>query len=713
MSGTKTHYTMRELAGVPGMTATESGNIRMAKRENWQGQKRKGTKATEYPLTCLPEATRNHLIGAILLTPTAEQSMTKSVSPAELIERPAAPAPAVQKLAELKTWQQKIMDARLCFIRLIERAENEIGVNKAVTHLAEKSKAGELPEEMQRLVSVANARAGNSGGRALSRSSLLRWWREYKAAGGNYAVLAPAQVEKQEIPAWAPLFLKLYQVPQKPSVDMVVRDMAALLPVGIAVPSTAAVRRWVKKYSRLEIQKGRKSGSELRGQRLYRERDFSHMAPGDCFVFDGHSFKALVAHPHHGRPFKPEICCGIDVATRYAVGFSVGLAESTQTVADAIRASMTINEHSPVACIPAAIYADNGGGNLAKVNSDEIAGLYARLGITFMTGIAGNPQARGVIERLNSSLWIPAAKRLPTFVGKDMDTLEARKVYLTLQKEVRASQKSGLPVNSPLLLSWPDFIDFCADEINAYNHRPHSSLDRIRDPRTNLMRYMTPAECWASFVAKGWQPVLPEEKEMDTLFRPHEMRPCSRGKITLWGNVYSDASLEHYHGTKLMVGYDIHDASRVWVREPQGRLIVVAKRDAHKSGFISITANEKNIENRYKNRMRTLGRKVEEVELERRGAPLQLVANVASAEVIAQTNAIIAKVEAKKKLVNSPIERLQEIRERIKNGGEVSAYEQQWVSDYDAFFATGKKSQLLRNDEFCTGPAIAAKAEHQ
>lgn len=702
---TQTHYTARELAGLPEMPTSERRVLAKAERENWPGQKRAGSKATEYPLTCLPAATRDHLIGAILLLPTVEQQLTIAAPVTALIERPQAPT-LVQPLAALKTWQSKIMDARLGFIRLIEQAECTIGVMKAVTTLAEKSKAGTLPEELQHLVTIANARAGKDGVRALSRSSLLRWWREYKAAAGNYAVLAPAQVEKQEIPAWAPLFLKLYQVPQKPSIGMIVRDLATLLPAGVTLPSEATVRRWEKKYSRLEIQKGRKSGSELRGQRLYRERDFRHMEPGDCFVFDGHSFKALVAHPHHGRPFKPEICCGIDVATRYAVGFSVGLAESTQTVADAIRASMTINEHSPVACIPAAIYADNGGGNLAKVNSDEIAGLYARLGTNFQTGIAGNPQARGVIERLNSSLWIPAAKRLPTFVGKDMDSLEARRVYLTLQKEVRASQKSGLPVNSELLMSWLDFIAFCADEINAYNHRPHSTLDRIRDPHTNLMRYMTPAECWARFVANGWVATLPEESEMDTLFRPHEMRPCTRGKVRLFGNVYSDAALEHYHGTKLMVGYDIHDASKCWVRDGEGRLIVVAKRDAHKSGFISVTANEKNKENRYNNRMRTLGRKVEEVELEKRGAPLQLVANVASPEVIENSNNFMAKIEEtkRKKMVDSPLERLQEIQGRSAAGEEVSPYEQQWADDFNTFFATGKKSALLRTDEFCTGP---------
>ena len=62
-----------------------------------------------------------------------------------------------------------------------------------------------------------------------------------------------------------------------------------------------------------------------RKETALRKRDTSNYKPlGVC---DGHSFKAKVAHPAHGRPFKPEICAIIDAATRVVVGWSTGLTE--------------------------------------------------------------------------------------------------------------------------------------------------------------------------------------------------------------------------------------------------------------------------------------------------------------------------------------------------------------------------------------------------
>ncbi|PLX92149.1 MAG: hypothetical protein C0621_10375 [Desulfuromonas sp.] len=700
MSEIKTHYTSRELATLPGMPTTERGVQLLATRQNWPWRKRAGRGGgREYPVTALPDQTREHLVGTLLLTTRDEIATPAAIS--SVSAEPPASVAEVQPLAELKTWQQRRMDARLQFIRLIERGACTIGVNKTIDTLVAKAKAGLLPDDLQRLVPVANARSGGDGGRTLSRRTLMRWWSDYKKSGGDYAALAPAKAEREAVPPWAAHFLKLYQVPQKPSLAMVVRDLAVILPEGVEPPSETQVRSFVKKYSRLDIQKGRKSGSELRGQRLFRQRDSSGLEPGDIFVFDGHSFKAYVSHPAHGRPFKPEVCCGIDVATRYVPGFSVGLAESTQTVADAIRACLTVDEKSPVGCIPAIIYADNGGGNTAKVNADDIAGLYARLGITFKTGIPGNPQGRGIVERLNATLWLPAAKRLPTYTGKDMDSLTARGVYLTLQKEVREAKKSGLPVKSDLLIAWADFIALLEDEVNAYNHRPHSALPRIADPGDGRMRHMTPAECWANWVAKGWRPILPETAEIDTLFRPHEQVKCTRGTVRLFGNIYADPALNHYHGMLLTVGYDIHDASRVWVRDEEGRLIVVARRDANKSAWMPVTAMEKAREQRYQNRMRTLERQREEVELERAGAPQEVAFEaIEITPEIERGSEIVARLEAKKKerpMPENDFETAEALQDEISRGLEVSPDEQQWLDDYNHFLTTGKKRGLHRS----------------
>ncbi|MDW7643410.1 MAG: Mu transposase C-terminal domain-containing protein [Desulfuromonadales bacterium] len=636
----------------------------------------------------------------------AEQVETAAETALVCQEEAEVPAViAVPDLGSLKNWQQRVMDARLAFMRLIERAP-EGGVTLAIDTLVKKSRTEELPPFYQALVPMANARAGKEGKRALSKRTLMRWWSDYKKSGGKWASLAPKKVEKDDIPAWAPAFLKLYRVPQKPSINHALEDLAAMLPEGATLPSESQVRRFLKKYSRLEVQRGRKSGSELRSQRIYRERDTDGLSPADVYMCDGHSFKADVAHPGHGRPFKPEVCTVIDAVTRVAVGWSAGLAESSLTVADALRHACTVNEEKPYGGIPAIFYTDNGGGNTAKINADEVAGLFPRLGVTFETGIAGNPQGRGMIERLNSSLWIPAAKKLATYTGKDMDSLVKRNVYLTLDKEVKAADREQRDVQHELLISWPEFLLFMADEVDRYNRRPHSSLPRITCPQTGRRRHMAPLEYWAEFVGHGWKPMMLDEHEIVSLFRPHEIVKCNRGMIRLWKQVYSDPVLEHYHGMELMAGYDVHDASKIWVRDLEGHLLVIAKRDAHKSKIFPMSKIELAAEQRYKNRMKNLRAKEEETELEYRSRtietrPIQDVIEI-EAEVVEKSEKIIARAAKKKKLFSSVWERYEDLCSRMSQGdATVTDYEKQWRQDYEHYTETGKRKGLFKEDEFC------------
>lgn len=58
----KSHYTAKELAGLPGMPETESGVIRKVQKENWPYQKRSGRGGgREYALASLPAETRQAL----------------------------------------------------------------------------------------------------------------------------------------------------------------------------------------------------------------------------------------------------------------------------------------------------------------------------------------------------------------------------------------------------------------------------------------------------------------------------------------------------------------------------------------------------------------------------------------------------------------------------------------------------------------------------
>lgn len=698
MTRNKAYYTAKELVGLPGLPTTESGVIRKAKSDSWPSRPRQGKGGgREYPLTALPQATRDHLLAHKVSLIAPAETTTALV---------ATESQPLQSLAELKSWQTRTMDARLAIIRYVEESAKAVGISAAIGAIVKQAQSDDLPEQIRELIRSANKRSGqDSGKRTLSEATIYRWIREYKAAGKNYTALAPKAVEKEAVPPWAPAFLKAYRVPQKISVAAAIEDME--LPAGIPYPSEAQAYRFLSKMSRLDVQRGRKSPQELRSQRGYCDRDTSKFYPGDICLCDGHSFKAYIAHPVHKRPFHPEVCAVIDAVTRTVIGWSAGLAESAQTVADAVRHAVTTNEQKPEGCIPAIFYTDPGAGNKASVNAHDFTGLYARLGITWKTGIPGNSQARGLVERMQGTLWVKAAKKLPTFTGGDMDKKVRRKVYLLLDAEVKKAKKEDRLPSSELLMSWAEFLDFCQSVVDSYNRRPHSALPRISDPQTGLRRHMCPLEYWSHFLAQGWTPTLPTADELDHLFRPQLQAKTIRGGVTVFGNKYTNKELEHYHGEILNVAYDIHDASLVWVRDQEERLICTAKFEGNKRDFYPVPVVEKARNDRMRRRLKTKQLQIEEIELEAKGviettAPerIELPAEVIDFEARQQQKQIA--LAPSRKFFDSIDDLHDDIRER-QGHGQASDYEIQWADDRDRSLSSGKRVGLYRDDPECAG----------
>lgn len=600
MEAKRTGIEIAELLGVSARTV-----YRWATEENWP---------------CVQELDNGMVVKRFLVSLLPKDRRLALVTTADsLVAVPAAGELAVvdtelPKLSELKGWQRKVMDARIALFREFQRLERQYGTNAAVKEFCLQAKTERLPDGLQELVPIANARSGkdSNGSRAISKSTIYRW-KKMEAQG--LVAFAPAAIEKKTIPDWAPYFMECYQIPSNPSIHQAMEEMAKLLPEGVAMPSYSQVRRFHAKRSRLDRERGRKTGSEFKALKGHKVRDTSQLRPLDVGVCDGHSFKARVAHPIHGGPFKPEICAVIDAATRVLVGWSVGLAESATTVADAVRHAATVNGTKRYGGVFNILYTDGGSGNTARINTDEFTGLFPRLGTTHRTGIAGNPQARGIIEIINKTVWIRAAKALPTFVGKDMDSLTERKIYLMVEKDMRQKK------HSDVLLSWPQFVEFCGKTVDDYNRRPHSSLPKINDPETGLRRHMSPFEAWAWHAANGWKQEEHQltEQEIEVLFRPRIERTVQRSMVKIGNSFYYDRILDHYNGEKVQVGYDMHDAERVQIWDAEDRLICHARFEANKVDFYPIPMVEKAANERAKRRAKIKLDQLAEIESERRG----------------------------------------------------------------------------------------------
>ena len=602
-----------DLAGLPELPSTDRNVRAKAQREDWQTRTvaapgGPGGVRQEYHILSLPAAARAALLDAARRVPAAQANDEPDAAPINLTPYdPVDPSPVTTHLAD---WQRRVMDARAVLLDELDRLALILGQGPAVAHLVNAARADSLAEPLADLVPVANARSGAAiakgcGSRTLSDRSLRRWARQ--RADHGVAGLAPRAAADPDLPDWGQALLRLYQRPTKPSLQQCLRDLPGDLPDWMDPPSYDQARRFLSKMDAVEREMGRRGPNGVAALRGFVRRDTRDLRPLDVVSADGHTHKCDVQHPATGRPFRPEVVAVIDAATRKVIGWSAGLAENAHVVMDALR--HTVITHG----VAAIFYSDNGPGFIARAMTDEVVGFRARIGIHHETSRPGRPQGRGMIERLQASLWIDAAKRLPGYAGPDMDR-EARK---RIQKATKRDlARTG---SSRLLQPWDQFLAWCQDAVDAYNDRPHTALPRLQCSVVGRMRHQTPNEAWAGHLSRGWKPVtLSDDTAMD-LWRPYEERVVQRAEVRLpWGRYYS-AALEPWHGETVRVGYEIHDGSRVWVRDLDGRLIATAQRDGNLRPYMPASKLEHARNERAQRRLALLDEKRRDVEVERRG----------------------------------------------------------------------------------------------
>lgn len=559
-------------------------------------------------LTIPPPDHNSHAHPALALNPSppcaasssffaAAQASAADVPPQEgaggfLTPAPAAGTPDLARATtQLKSWQRDVMLARKGVLDAIARmAANGSGCERrAIRALIDGYKAGTLREEIAERLRAANARCGKY--RVIERATVARWKKLYAKDG--IAGLAPKSMERWEIPAWGAALLAIWQQPQKPSLAFAVNELAKQLPEGAKPPSYTTVRRFLTRMGAIERETGRRLPREMKNLRPFVRRDVSEMFPCDVYTADGHTFDAEIAHPIHGQPFRPEVTGVKDVVTRRIEGWSAGLAESTWTVADAWRNAVEVGG------VNALFYVDLGSGFNSKVIAGPVLGIEERLGATVTNSLPYNSQARGQIEN-SHKLWITLAKTFATYMGADMDPEAKKRAFKITRRDVAAVGKSRL------LPTWPEFLAACQKAVNAYNARPQMGLPKMRDAKTGRMRRMSPNEMREKFLAEGWEPLRLSAEESADLFRPYRECIVLRGEVRLFNNTYFAKALAEYHRERVRVGYDIHDASRVWVRDQAERLICVAEFEANKKAYFPQSFIEQAVEKRSKAAVRRL-----------------------------------------------------------------------------------------------------------
>lgn len=571
-------------------------------REGWNGlpdnlcRKRTGRQGGggfEYHISLLPDALQQALHAeatrAVVLA-NQDAKRTQEIARREKLST-----------ANLSARQRDVLNARSAILSAVEMHQiaNGLSQRQAIqSALADPETVG----ISERLLATANDR--RQGGEEIARISLrtIQRWFEARETVGLGALAPLPTKEKQDVPSWFWQFLRFYAQPTKPCLTDALENYSKALPAHIMPPNYDQVRRLMARLGNVEKHRGREGSLTLKSRMAFTMRSTDDLLPGCVDTADGKTFDAEIAHPIHGQPFRPEITSIVDVATRRCVGFSFGLAENTIGVVDALRHAC--EQHG----IPAIFYVDRGPGFKNDVLDNQLTGVTERLGITKLHSLPQNSQARGIIERFNGSVWNPLSKEFDTYIGADMDRQARQKSFKATRKDIKLfGASSRLP-------SWQEFLVACAHAVASYNAKPHSSLPGK----------MSPNQYWDYHVSTGFEIVPVLEHERNDLFRPYVKRRTRRAMIEWLTNSYFHLSLEEFHGEDVAVGYDIHDASKVWVRQIErrdgeellGRLICVAVFAGNEERYIPLTMERSAIEKRAASRARRLSDHLADVEAE-------------------------------------------------------------------------------------------------
>lgn len=465
-------------------------------------------------------------------------------------------------------------------------------------------------------LAMANDRRGEA---RISRTTLYDWFRARDDGGVLALAPKPTRVDEPVPPAFFD-FMRFYAVPSKPSMADAHREYLkagdgrdGVQPMTLTLGQVCRILK--DRLNHIERNVGREGILTLKARMSYVTRTTDDMWPTTIYTADGKTFDAEVADPVSQKPMRPEITSVLDVATRKCVGYAVSRKENVIAVTEALRRSCSAHG------ICAIFYTDRGAGYKNKTFDADVGGLMGRLGITKMHALPYNSQAKGIVERFNH-VWNDVAKRMPSYMGRDMDKEAGQKFHKVTRLGIK---QFGMSRHLP---GWAEFIAAVEAEIAAYNDRPHSGLPKFDDV-SGRRRHMTPNEAWAMHVAAGFEPVMTLPEEEDDLFRPYVIRTVRRAQVEWNTNTYFHEALEPLHGTKVVVGYDLHQAARVWVRAfdvasgQPGQLICVARFGGNSQSYVPRTFEQAALETRQKTSLKRLERKVSDKQAEM-DAPVML-----------------------------------------------------------------------------------------
>lgn len=597
------------------LPSTKAGVIYRAKKDDWSNRKRSGRGGgVEYAFESLPADAQAEIKSKAYKALMPRQSPKAQRDIAVMSNR---------NIDTLDSEQRATADARVHMTLLVGQYEASTGSRTAAIKLvSEMSRDMALPvdESTDYNAVCATALAKVRGKAGVGVRRLHQWCIDADKCETPTERLLALAPQKQGQPVikptrmeWLPDFMAVYRNTNGLSMAEAYRTFE--LSYGAkhgadAVPHYDAVRRAMDKMPKYVRECGRLTGASMKALKTYVKRDWSTLVNNDVWTGDGHSLKMKVAHPDHGKPFTPELTLIMDTASRYIVGWSMAYSENQLAVGDALRHAMT--KHG----IPAIYYSDNGSGQKNKTFDTDVIGIFPRLGVHHETGIPGNPQGRGIIERVMKTIAQPIAREFETYHGPNVDSDTHRKIS-TATASLANAQAAGREVLTPKqawakgkLPSWKQLLDVTEAVISWYNNEhKHTALGNVTPA---MMRQHI-------FNQMDAEDIIPlTEVEARDMFRPAVSRKVQRAWVTVYNNEYWHQALEAWDGKEVDIFIDQHDAATVIIRDKDGSYICDAILDGNKRLAFPETLVERTKRQRAETRIKKLDEKKQQAIAETR-----------------------------------------------------------------------------------------------
>lgn len=301
------------------------------------------------------------------------------------------------------------------------------------------------------------------------------------------------------------------------------------------------------------------------------ERNYDLINVGDILVCDGHRLNFEIISPWTGKPTRMVLILWYDMKSNFPVGWAIVPTENTAGIHLALaRAVLRLGK------FPKAAYLDNGKAFRAKffnsVNFEEsgISGLYARLDIETIFAWSYHGQSK-TVERFFKT-FAEFERIMPTYIGTSIDKQPPR--LNRGEKRHRAIYEKKMRGRGITLEMAYRAVAFWFDEYAKRHQRGH-------------LQGKTPLEVFA----EGRGPGV-DRKELRDLLMSYEIKKIDRSVISFRRRRFFSQAL---YGRKhpVILKYDIHDLSSVYVYEKSGEFICEAFQTDKNHPAASALGNDK------------------------------------------------------------------------------------------------------------------------